>query len=131
MFSGFQPEQRGSVPAIMSSSSPPVVYTERGKPILLKCVYYAETESKVNWMKDGVEVQHGCDTCIFTVETQTETKTSFLEIIPYVNEDFGDYECRVRNKYGSSKFKISLKKTGKKRNVYLIFDSMVTTCFAL
>ena len=61
-------------------------------------------------MKDGVEVRHDCDTCISTVETQTVTKTSFLQITPYVNEDFGEYECRVRNKYGSSKLKISLKK---------------------
>ena len=69
-------------------------------------------------MKDGVEVRHDCDTCISTVETQTVTKTSFLQITPYVNEDFGEYECRVRNKYGSSKLKISLKKSGKKRNAY-------------
>ena len=76
-------------------------------------MYNAEPEAKVNWMKNGVEVRHGCDTCISTVKTQTETKTSFFNITPYLNEDFGDYECRVRNKYGSTKLKVSLKKTGK------------------
>lgn len=67
-------------------------------------------------MKDGVEIRQNCDTCISTVETQTETQTSFLEITPYVNDDLGDYECRVRTKYGSSKMKVSLKMTGKKRS---------------
>jgi hypothetical protein len=77
-------------------------------------MYSAEPEAKVSWTKDGVEVHHDCDTCISTVQKQPQT--SMLEITPYIKEDFGDYECRVRNKYGSTKLKISLKRSGKKTN---------------
>ena len=118
LYLGFQAEQHGSSPSILSTSSPPVVYTERGKSIRLKCMYHAEPKPKVNWLKDGVEVRHDCDTCISTVETQTDT--SFLEITPYTKDDFGDYECRVRNIYGSTKLKVSLKKIGKKSNRWLM-----------
>ena len=69
-------------------------------------------------MRDGIEVRHDCDTCISSVKT--DRKTSFLEITTYINEDFGDYECRVRNKYGSTKMKISLRKIGKKINIRLL-----------
>lgn len=41
-------------------------------------------------------------------------ETSLLDITPYLKEDFGEYECRVRNVYGSSKMKVSLKEIGKK-----------------
>ena len=74
-------------------------------------MYNAEPAAKVSWMKGGVEVRQDCDTCISTLKTQSQT--SLLEITPYTKEDFGDYECRVRNKYGSIKLKISLKKSGK------------------
>ncbi|XP_028408412.1 uncharacterized protein LOC114530983 [Dendronephthya gigantea] len=104
---GFQAGQHG--PTILDTSSPPVVYTERGKSIRIKCDYHAEPEPKVNWIKNGVEIRHNCDTCIAKVKVQAET--SILEITPYLKEDFGDYECRVRNIYGSSKMKVSLKET--------------------
>ena len=77
-------------------------------------MYNAEPAAKVSWMKGGVEVRHDCDTCISKLKTQSQT--SLLEITPYTKEDFGDYECRVRNKYGSIKLKISLKKSGKSIN---------------
>lgn len=64
-------------------------------------------------MKNGLEVHHNCDTCIFKVETLDESNVSFLQFRPYVKDDFGVYECRVRNTYGTAKYKISVKRIGK------------------
>ena len=103
---------QGSSPAILGLSSPPTVVTDRGNVTRLKCVYNAEPEAKVNWLKEGKELRHDCETCIASVKTDQKGKTSYLDITPYEKDDFGEYECRVRNRYGSAKLKIFLKKSG-------------------
>ncbi|XP_046851817.1 uncharacterized protein LOC124445155 [Xenia sp. Carnegie-2017] len=102
--------EHSSSPKILDSSSPSTVHTERGEQIRLKCLYHADTNVKINWMKNGLEVHHNCDTCIFKVETLHESNVSFLQFRPYVKDDFGVYECRVRNTYGTAKYKISVKR---------------------
>ena len=103
-----------SSPDVLGSSSPPTVVVERGKPTRLKCMYNAEPEPKVHWLKVGKEIRHDCSTCISSIKNDWSSKSSFLDITPYEDNDFGEYECRIRNKYGSAKLKILLKKSGKK-----------------
>lgn len=70
----------------------------------------------------GKEVRHDCDTCISSVKNEPDSKASFLDITPYEDEDFGVYECRIRNKYGSAKLKILLKKSGKNGSKFCLED---------
>lgn len=74
------------------------VYTWEGNPANISCEVEAHPAADMLWFRDGQQLPNSNTTNVKIYHTPT---VSYLEIIPYSQNDFGSYNCTATNGMGT------------------------------
>lgn len=85
-----------------------------GKETTLKCVYDGHPPPVVIWTKGKKKLKDKCAFCVQKVENSPRLST--LRVTPFRDSDFGEYNCKARNKLGFQQIKIKLRED-KSKNI--------------
>ncbi|KAG8141633.1 hypothetical protein E2320_007221, partial [Naja naja] len=82
---------------------PVAVYTWEGNPANITCEVFAYPSADISWFRDGQLLPSSNYSNIRIYKTPA---ASFLEVTPYSENDFGNYNCTAANRIGqeSSEF---------------------------
>ena len=106
---------------IDKSRSDHVKTTPLGNEATLNCVYIGNPPPKVHWTKDGKKLDTNCKYCVQKVENVDGV--SALRVTPYRDVDFGDYNCRARNRLGFGDITIKLQED-KTKSKFCVMQSL-------
>ena len=90
--------------------------TPLGQETTLKCYYDGQPPPQVFWTK-GKKMLDKCKLCVQKVENLHGVST--LRVTPYRDTDFGDYNCKARNKLGFQHITIKLREDKSKSKFLL------------
>lgn len=96
----------GSPASIDESKIRKTEKTTIGARATLHCHYSGYPMPEVVWIKNK-DVLKSCKRCV-TVIDNTLPGSAKLHVTPYRDEDFGEYECKVRNQDGFASVKFNL-----------------------
>jgi neuronal growth regulator 1 len=72
-----------------------------GKETILECSVTSHPRAKINWYKNGVQINHSFKYRQEVYPGKHDTYTLTLQIL-YINKhDYGDYTCEAENRMGT------------------------------